>query len=341
MEVTWHHLRGLKFADPNPTDDGKIDLINGADLYPAIILEGIRKGSIGTPMSQETIFGWVVSGPQTTTRAQDQQVYASLNRCIIGEPLHDLIRKFWELEELSVHVSLSKKYQECADHFKVTHTRDKSGRYSLHLPLKSALPVDIGESYSIARKCFEIQRNRFRATPQHQAEYDKFLQEYLDLGHMSLSPSRDQPDQKPVYLSHHAFLRKDSTTSPIRLVFNASNRTTNGSTLNDHLHVGPQLLPDLMDVILKWRMHTLRALRALRADIEKMFRQILMTPEERHLQRILWQPPGSKEVKSYDLQTVTHGTAPAPYLANRTLKELTADERGRFLRAAAILENDF
>ncbi|XP_015122524.1 uncharacterized protein LOC107044955 [Diachasma alloeum] len=307
------------------------------DLYPAIILEGIRKGSIGTPMAQETIFGWVVSGPQTTTQAQDQQVYASVNYCIIREPLDDLIRKFWELEELSVSASLSKEDQECEDHFKATYTRDKSGRHSVHLPLKSALPLDIGESYSIARKCLERQRKRFRATPQHQAEYDKFLQEYLELGQMSLSPSRDKPGQKPVYFPPHAVLREDSTTSPIRVVSNASSRTTNGSTLNNHLHVGPQLLPDLLDVILKWRMHAV----VFRADIDKMFRQILMTPEDRHLQRIPWQPSGSKEVKSYDLRTVTYGTAPAPYLPNRTLRQLAVDERRRFPRAAAILENDF
>ncbi|XP_015121547.1 uncharacterized protein LOC107044257 [Diachasma alloeum] len=288
-------------------------------------------------MAQETIFGWVVSGPRTTTRAHEQQSHASVNHCIIREPLDNLIRKFCQLEELMIPIGLNEEDQKCEDHFKTTHTRDKSGRYTESLPFKTTLPLENGESYIIARKCLERQRRRLLTTPQRQVEYDGFLQEYLDLGHMSLSPNQPQPDQKPVYLPYHAVLRQDSTTSLIRVVFNAFSGTTNGKTLNDHLHVGPQLLPDLLDVILRWRMHPI----ALRADIEKMFRQILVTPGERHLQRILWQPPGSTEVNSYDLKTVTYGTAPAPYLSNRTLKQLAQDERARFPRAAAILERDF
>ncbi|XP_015118538.1 uncharacterized protein LOC107042148 [Diachasma alloeum] len=308
----WNHLKGLKLADPINSNKQRIELIIGASLYPEVILEGTRKGPANTPLAQEAL------------------------HCTIREPVDTLIRQFWELE-ISTTIGLNKDEQKCENHFKETHSRRPDGRYSVHLPLKGTLPLNIGESYRIAFKCLERQRTRLRSTPHHQIEYDKFLQEYLDLGHMEPSPEFDSENLKPVYLPHHAVLRKDSTTSPLRVVFNASSKTTNHTTLNDHLLIGPQLLPDLFDVILRWRMHPV----ALRADVEKMFRQILVDPEERHLQRILWREPTSHVVKSFDLKTVTYGTAPVPYVVNRVLKQLAPDERHSYPRAATILQRDF
>ncbi|XP_015118402.1 uncharacterized protein LOC107042045 [Diachasma alloeum] len=153
---------------------------------------------------------------------------------------------------------------------------------------------------------------------------------------MKLSPITVEPNKKPIYLSHHAVLRTDSTTSPLKVVFNASSKTTNGTTLNDHMYVRPQILPELLDIILRWRMHVV----ALRADAEKMFRQILVTPEQTHLQRILWQQPNKNEVESFDLITVTYKTVPAPFLANRVLKQLGDDESTQFPSAADVLRRN-
>ncbi|KAL7299352.1 hypothetical protein TKK_0007924 [Trichogramma kaykai] len=57
-----------------------------------------------------------------------------------------------------------------------------------------------------------------------------------------------------------------------------------------------------------------------------MFRQILVQPVHTHLQRILWSPSPSVPAKHYALLTVTYGTASAPYLSLRTLKQLCIDE---------------
>lgn len=46
-------------------------------------------------------------------------------------------------------------------------------------------------------------------------------------------------------------------------------------------------------------------------------------------------------MKTYQLNTVTYGTAAAPFLATRCLKQLAIDERSAFPGAAQILENDF
>lgn len=58
-----------------------------------------------------------------------------------------------------------------------------------------------------------------------------------------------------VYLPHHSILREDSSTTHLRIVFNASSLTSNKTSLNSHLHIGPKLLIDLSTILTRWRRH--------------------------------------------------------------------------------------
>ncbi|XP_011859671.1 PREDICTED: uncharacterized protein LOC105557115 [Vollenhovia emeryi] len=72
------------------------------------------------------------------------------------------------------------------------------------------------------------------------------------------------------------------------------------------------------------------------ADIAAMFRQIIVREEDRALQRILWRTSQTQQIRTYQLNTVTYGTAPAPYPAMRCLQQL-ADEEKVFHQAALVL----
>ena len=62
LPSTWTHLEGLQLADNFESPPNEIDILLGADLYSEILLEGLVKGPVGTPLAQKTIFGWVLSG---------------------------------------------------------------------------------------------------------------------------------------------------------------------------------------------------------------------------------------------------------------------------------------
>ncbi|XP_076660100.1 uncharacterized protein LOC143363387 [Halictus rubicundus] len=63
---TWPHISGLTLADPSSTSSTPIDLLLGADVYPQVLLAGISSGGHRGPVAQETIFGWILSGPMTS-----------------------------------------------------------------------------------------------------------------------------------------------------------------------------------------------------------------------------------------------------------------------------------
>lgn len=75
----------------------------------------------------------------------------------------------------------------------------------------------------------------------------------------------------------------------------------------------------------------------LAADIEKMFRQILVHRDDQDYQRIIWRQSPGHELQEYRLTTVTYGTKSAPYHALRVLKQLVSDEGQNYPLACSVL----
>ena len=66
------------------------------------------------------------------------------------------------------------------------------------------------------------------------------------------------------------------------MVFDASAKTPEGPSLNDCMHAGPSLLPNLMDILLRFRLQRV----GLISDIEKAFLNISISPEQRNFSKI-------------------------------------------------------
>ncbi|XP_055522442.1 uncharacterized protein LOC129716631 [Wyeomyia smithii] len=101
---------------------------------------------------------------------------------------------------------------------------------------------------------------------------------------------------------------------------------TSGTSLNDHLLVGPVLQRKLTEIVLRFRVPKI----VFTADITQMFRQIVIRPSDRKYQQVFWRARPEDPLEVYQLATVTYGTACAPFLATRTLEQLCKDERKRF-----------
>ncbi|XP_015121723.1 uncharacterized protein LOC107044376 [Diachasma alloeum] len=175
-----------------------------------------------------------------------------------NQQLLELLKKFWVQEELPNTISpsvLSKAKAECEQHFIETHQRDSTGRYIARFPFKSS-PAALGDTASSARIRLEKTIRRSSADPDAHTLYKKFIEEYEVLDHMQRAPPA--PEQRQTYyLPHHGVLRPDSTTTKLRVVFDASHRSSSGVSLNDILHPGPKLQIDSSDVLIWLRRHRL------------------------------------------------------------------------------------
>ncbi|XP_071578599.1 uncharacterized protein [Temnothorax nylanderi] len=330
----WAHISDLTLADRNPMSSDPIDVIIGADLYGMLILDGVRKGNASEPIAQNTAFGWILSGPLAPARSLHPDS-VHIHHGTILENLDLDLRRFWEIEEVPHKRHLSPEEQQCEEHFAATHSRTPEGRYVVRLPFKTGPPIDLGKSRFTALASLVRSERRLLREQNKAALYREFLDEYEKLGHMTkVSDTDSQSSHSQVYyIPHHAVFRESSVTTQLRVVFNASCATSNGTSLNHHLLIGPKLQRDLAAVILLWRQHQF----VFTADIAKMYRQILIDNRDVDYQRILWRSSPSEPVADYRLLTVTYGTASARYLALRVLLQLVKDYGDEFPLAALVL----
>ncbi len=80
------------------------------------------------------------------------------------------------------------------------------------------------------------------------------------------------------YIPHHAVIRQDKLTTKLRVVYNASAKQ-DGPSLNDCLYAGPKFGQNIMDILLRFRVHKV----SLAADIEKAFLMVSVAEKDRNM----------------------------------------------------------
>ncbi|XP_050072602.1 uncharacterized protein LOC126560688 [Anopheles maculipalpis] len=325
----------LPLADPLFHVPGKIDVIIGGDTYWELHSGKKRSLGKGKPWLVETPFGWVVAGNASSGISHDSHLCHLASSSTSS--LDSIMERFWEIETIGGDPALSAEEDACEKHFVSTTTRDTSGRYVVRLPQTSNPSIVLGASKAIAdRRLLAVER-RLMCNPTMKEEYTKFMKEYEQLGHMKRLTDPVDDSGEHYYLPHHAVVKETSTTTKVRVVFDASCKSASGYSLNDKLLVGPVIQDDLFTIIVRFRSHAI----ALSADVEKMYRQIRHDDDDQRYLRIRYRYNPTEPIQTFQLQTVTYGTASAPFLATRTLKQIAYDHQIHFPKAVTAVLHDF
>ncbi|XP_076231248.1 uncharacterized protein LOC143177269 [Calliopsis andreniformis] len=317
----------IKLADPNFHKPAAIDMLIGTGPTLTCLSIGqihLNQHCDEVLVLQKTQLGWIIGGsvPAIQPRTTRKTFVTAVN--------FDL-KQFWEIEEGPRQRHFSTEEQLCEKHFSTHVRRDLTGRYVVALPFNGN-KENLGDSRSHALNRFLALERKFLRNPDLMQGYSAVIQEYIALGHMS---QVDAPDAPEFYLPHHAVMKPTSSTTKIRVVFDGSAKTTSGISLNDTQLVGPTIQDDIFSLLLRFRIHAY----VITGDIEKMYRQFIVRPEDRRYQRILWRNDRN-EISTYQLNTVTFGLSSAPFLAIRCLHQLADDERNSCPKAASILKQD-
>ena len=330
---SFSYLNDLPLADDTFSQAGKIDGIIGAELFAVMLRSGKVISGANRPIALETSLGYVVMG--TVPTFSDFDSPQSSFFAAVDHSLEDLVSKFWELEEVPAQHFDSPSDAECEELYKSTVERDLSGRYIVSLPFNKH-PSLLGNSYSNALRRFYFLERKFQKYPDLKTHYCEVIREYLREGYISeiLDDSISQPSY---IIPHHAIYKPDSSSTPVRIVLDASAKTDTSLSLNDILHIGPKLQSDVVTIFINFRLFQI----AFTADIKKMYLQILMSEPHRRFQRLLWRFSADEPIKLYECNTVAFGVRSSPFLALRTVKQLAHDEKDKFPLAASFASRDF
>ncbi|GFX26241.1 integrase catalytic domain-containing protein [Trichonephila clavipes] len=192
-------------------------------------------------------------------------------------------------------------------------------------------PSCLGNSKDIAIRRLNSLWKRLSRDSMYLSLHAEFLKEYKELGHLESVVDSSEPPTH-YYIPHHGVLRPEKLTTK---VFNGSSPTTSGISLNTILMKG-EVREDVFETISRFRRHKF----SFTTDIQKMYRQILINPDQQDLQRIIWKHGLDAEILTYRLKTVTYGLSNAPFLAIRTLQQLAKDEKSRFPLASETMLYD-
>ncbi|XP_043496402.1 uncharacterized protein LOC122520377 [Polistes fuscatus] len=325
-------LRDKNMADPYFFRPGKIDILLGAFYYYDVICPDQIVKLDDNLKLMNTVFGWVVgggsrSGDVTTAHSATVESVSSLD---------ETLRKFWLVDDYPNDGVPNSECDRCEEHFVKTVSRLPNGRFSIKLPFKNN-QVNLGDSFRGAKRRFFMLQNRLAKDSQLKEKYYDFIHSYLSNSHMEIVTSTVYLNQNQLYyLPHLGVMQKLASSKKLRVVFDASFKSDNGRSLNDELMTGPCLLNDIRLVLFRFRMHRF----VFSCDIEKMFRQISVSPEDRDYLRLIWQADDDKSIKLYRMTTLPFGLYCSPFLAERCLLQLSDENQKEFPIASDILRNN-
>ena len=287
----------------------QIDMLIGLDHYWKIVNSG-PKYLTPNLVAQDTTLGRLISGRVPSLNDAHKTQSSTLFCREISEKG---LQSFWDLE--SVGINLDKEIEDpVVSQFHKEIKRD-GDRYSVALPWKENTKVHLVNNKKSAMKRLENLQTRLEKDEDLKKGYSSVFTDMFEQGMIEEVPTEEIESTNPVfYLPHHPVIKNASTTTKVRPVFDASAKGYNGVSLNDCMHAGPNYLPDLPGLLMRFRRWKV----ALTADVTKAFLQVGVKKEDRDAHRFLWNDEG--KIRTMRFTRVPFGNKASPFLLMATIK---------------------
>ena len=290
----------------------KIDILIGLDSYWRL-MSGKMLFLSPELVAQRSALGWVVSGcvpsPGVGVNTPSHQLFCqtSVSDCQV----------FWDLDLIGIKETEfdSERRDPTLERFEEQIER-VGDRYSVGLPWKEHSKHRLVNNKANAMKRLCSLSARLDKDEQLKQSYNAYFHDMLNEGVIEEVPLGNEcSDDNPVfYLPHHPVMKESSVSTKVRPVFDASAKGYNRVSLNDCMDAGPNYLPDLPALLIRFR----RWQYALSADIKKAFLQVAVHQADRDVHRFLWDVNG--QVRDMRFTRVPFGNKGSPFLLMATIK---------------------
>lgn len=310
------YLSGLTLAHPVTSDENfRISVLIGADHYWEFIEDQVVRGD--GPTAVKSRLGYLLSGPLPVPQSvETTSLHISALSCITHSeevPPNTL----WQIESMgTTPVAQDPDANFMQEYMATKITSQPDGAYSLKFPWKNAHPP-LPTNYAVCARRTRSMAQRLSKTPHLLQLYNTIITDQETRGFIE-RVNHHCKQGSVHYIPHHP-VRKESSTTPIRIVYDCSCKQSSDSpSLNDCLHPGPPFLNDLGGILLRFRQHNV----AFSSDIEKAFLQVHLDIEDRDFTRFLWlsdPTDANSSFVTFRFKVVLFGATCSPFMLSATL----------------------
>lgn len=327
----WSHLQDVPFPD---VQQKKISIIIGTNVPEAFIPLDVRHNGPQAPVAIRSCLGFSILG--RIGDGSESQRSAVHNICAATDDftLNKQVELFWKLESFgnASDNSKPKSLEDKRAEKVIEGTIGKiDGHYQMGLLWKHGDPR-LPDNRSVAEIRLRHLRRRLERDQELKKKYLAIIDDYVEKGYAcKLTPEETKVrSNKTWYLPHHPVLNPHKP-GKVRAVFDAAS-TFAGTSLNDKLLQGPDLINNLVGILVRFRQDPV----ALIADIEAMFHQVRVTPEDCDALRFLWSDGDlNKPPEEYKMLVHIFGAKSSPCCANKALKQTADDNETKYGKSVA------
>ena len=310
-----------------------VNILIGTDTILAHRPLECRYGGDREPHAIRCLLGWYIQGPREGVSSSAVVNFVSIAESRLSDQLRTMyLHDFSEssAEEAAWSVEDRRAMSMMADSVRVT----ECNRYEVGLPWRGneVLPP----SRAMAEGRLVSLRKKLSRDPDMCRLYVDTVEEYIRDGHAEVAPEAPTAG-RTWYLPHHG-VTSVNKPGKVRVVFDAAAKSR-GVSLNDRLLQGPDLVNELVGVLMRFREGAV----AISGDIAKMFHQVRVPVADRDALRFLWWPGGDLSRPAVDHRMCVHvfGATSSPSVTTFALRRAADDQCGFSDAVTTCLKRDF
>lgn len=327
----WRHLQDVPCPDVSRK---KISMIIGTNVPDAFVPLEVRRGGPHDPIAIRSCLGFSLLSRVGDEPKQQHYDVHHIHITTDDLTLNEQVEAFWNVESLGTqdhHYSpMSVEDKRAMKIIDRTIMRE-NGHYQMGLLWKDSEPrLPFDRSMAEIRLC-QLKRRLERDLVLKQ-KYTSVIDDYVAKGYdrKLTRKEAEEKSSKMWYLPHNPVLNPNKP-GKVHVVFDAAAKC-GGTSLNDKLLQGPDLINNLAGVLIRFRQEKV----ALIADVQAMFHQVRVTPDDCDALRFLWWS-GDMERPPEDHQMLVHifGATSSPLLLKQSLKTDCRTQPGEVRRGSS------
>jgi len=344
LKKQFPHLKRVPFESYH--DAVPSILLGSTHAYMFEAIEPVIEAGKNKPVAMKTKLGYTIYGGaiekcQSSYSINSHQMKDEGSQDESNEDLESLYTFACSIESLGIkphHEHQTKEEKEAIELLESEMKILPNG--SVEVPLVWKLDngkiPSLPDNFSMAYKRQIATENNLKKSPELLQAYNKNFEELIKENYVRPATGRDMNNEWPNkwYIPMSLVVNRNKQPVKMRNVYDASARYK-GTSLNENLLMGPNLLVDMIHPLMRMRMYKY----AFTADVKSMFHRIFINERDQQCQRIVWRRNLNDPMQVYIQQVMLFGPKSSPFVS-QFVKNKTADKfQEKYPRAARALRD--